>query len=106
MKLNDVVVKIRAETGIALSKSRLLHYDRQGLLGELERDSNGYRILTNKDYDYIKLLVMLGDLGVPIEEAVLAITTKTNTLTNIKVLNNLRHKQSNIKYIIRELTYQ
>lgn len=52
-------------TGV--TKAALRYYEREQLIGPIERDANNYRHYTADDVDWIKMIKMLRDMGIPIQ---------------------------------------
>lgn len=56
-----------AET-MGITKHTLRYYEREGLLAEISKGSNGHRSYTEEDLGWIKFLQLLRGTGMPIRE--------------------------------------
>ncbi|MFB7142108.1 MerR family transcriptional regulator [Gottfriedia sp. NPDC056225] len=51
-----------------MSIDTLRYYEKIGLVGEIDRDQNGYRIYKQTDLDWFTLIGYLRSIGVPIQD--------------------------------------
>ena len=68
MQIHEVIKEIKRDTGILLSRSRLYHYDRVGLLDGISRLENGYRVFDEINYEKLRFIVILSDVGIGLNE--------------------------------------
>lgn len=52
----------------ALSKATLRYYESEKLIGPIARDAHQYRLYTEQDLEWIKVIKMLRDLGIPVKD--------------------------------------
>lgn len=97
MQINCVFRKLQEETGLYFSRSKLYHYDRKGLLGDIGRDEQGYRSFTDLDYERIKTVIILADIGVDAD------TIKATLDGKKDIVKHLHRKKNNISRVIDTL---
>ena len=68
MRIQEALNKIIEETGVVVSRPKVYHYDRKGMLGYVKRLGNRYREFNNTDYNKLKLAMMLSELGVSLDD--------------------------------------
>ncbi|WP_353095597.1 MerR family transcriptional regulator [Tissierella praeacuta] len=85
-----------------LNSSTVRYYDSQGLLGEIKRRSNNYRVFDEKDVEKLFFIKKARTLGFELEEIKKILTLKNN---GIPPCNYVSHRiQDKISFIKTEIT--
>lgn len=84
-----------------LNSSAVRYYDSQGLLGEVERRSNNYRVFDEKDVEKLFFIKKARSLGFELEEIKKILALKNN---GIPPCNYVSHKiQEKVSFIKAEI---
>lgn len=84
-----------------LNSSTIRYYDNQGLLGEVERRNNNYRVFDRRDIDKLLFIKKARSLGFELEEIKKILKLKDN---GIPPCNYVSHKiQEKIAFIQSEI---
>ncbi|MGH2494231.1 MAG: MerR family transcriptional regulator [Ktedonobacteraceae bacterium] len=102
MRTELTIQQVAQRTGLSIDTLR--YYERIGLLEPVERASNGHRRYTQRDLDWIDLLLRLRDTGMPRAQMVYFAQLRRQgsaTLTERRLL--LEQHQHSLEQHMREL---
>lgn len=86
------------------SSSAIRYYDNQGLLGEVKRRSNNYRVFGEKDIEKLLFIKKARDLGFELEEIKRILLLKSNGIDPCNYVNQkIQEKIGFIKVEISKL---
>jgi len=98
MRFKELVGRLYNETGIMSGKSKIGYYERLGLIAP-RREGNNYRDFTDKEYEKIKFVSILTDLGICTKDIKEAIRCKDGSVIRKK----LEKKEKNIELAYTQL---
>jgi DNA-binding transcriptional MerR regulator len=99
MTIQKVINRLIQETGIFVGRSRLYHYDNLGISPEIGRADNNYRQYSEDEYEIMKLIVILTDLGIGLGKIKAYVQDKEDK----ELLECLKKKEANLQSAIKFL---
>lgn len=53
-----------------ISKAALRYYEKNDIIGPIARDEHGYRCYTEDDLDWIRVIILIREIGIPIKSLI------------------------------------
>lgn len=99
MQIQEVINKLIVDTGILVNRNSIYNYEDKGLVMP-KRSENGYRSYSKENYDDIRALVGMCNIGINLDEIK---DVKSGKRTSFPLKTKLRNKLNNIKYCLSVL---
>ena len=110
MKLHDYSAEQAAQrTGI--SKAALRYYEKNDIIGPISRDDHGYRRYTEDDLYWIKVIILIREIGIPVKSLVgirnTSMQERVNYLIDYRktIQNEIKRLENTDKFLEEKITY-